>query len=341
MYFLAFLTSAILSIALTPLVRKLAIKIGAVDIPKDNRRMHKEPIPSLGGLAIYLSVIISIFLFIKDLDGELLSIVLGATVIAVSGIVDDTKGLSPKMKILFQTIASLIVIYGGVQIQFLTNPLGQSGSVLNLGLISYPVTIIWIVGMTNAVNLIDGLDELAAGVSMIASFAFAYIAFKIGYTTVAIISLIVAGSCLGFLPYNFNPAKIFMGDTGALLLGFLLSVITVEGIMKSVATIAMAVPIIILGVPIFDTAFAIIRRKISGKSISTADKGHLHHRLLALGNSQKKTVLILYGISIFFALVAIVISNCGVKVGNIITLAVAIMTIFLAYKFGMFKMQDK
>ena len=341
MYILPLLTAFVLSLIFTPIVRRIAIKTGAVDVPKDNRRMHNKPIPSIGGLAIYFAVIISVLLWAETLNREVIAIILGATVIVISGLIDDIKGLSPKKKIVFQFIASIILIIGGVQINFLTNPFGQVGSVWDLGLLSYPITIVWVVGITNAVNLIDGLDGLAAGVSAIASMCLAIIAFNFNYTLVGVISLIVSGSCLGFLPYNFNPAKIFMGDTGALLLGFLLSAITVEGIMKSVATIAMAVPIMVLGVPIFDTAFAIVRRKISGKSITSADKGHLHHRLLAQGNSQKKTVLILYGISIFFGITAIIISTCNLKIGNILTLIVFALTIIFALKFGMFTMKEK
>ncbi len=243
-----------------------------------------------GGLAIYISVIITSLIFLP-IDKTLISIIIGGTVIVIGGIIDDIRELSPRMKFLFQIIggALVLVIGGDVRIDAITNPFTKTSNLINLGIFSIPpLTMFWIVGITNTLNFIDGLDGLAAGVAMISSLSFLATASKFNYIPVIIMSSIIAGSCAGFLPYNFNPAKIFMGDTGALFLGFMLAALSIEGVMKSVATIAVVVPIIILGVPIFDTTFAIFRRLLNGRSIAEADKGHLHHRLLRMGYSQKK-----------------------------------------------------
>lgn len=329
-----FMVSVIISLVMTPIVRKLAIRIGAVDIPKDNRRVHKKPIPLIGGLAIYISVLVTFFVFF-EMDKTLISILVGGTIILISGIIDDIKGLSPKGKVVFQIISAIVLILGDVKIDAITNPFAKSGTVIPLNGFSIPLTIFWVVGITNTLNLIDGLDGLAAGVAMIASLSFFAVASKFNYISIMLISIVLSGACLGFLPYNFNPAKIFMGDTGALFLGFMLAAISIEGVMKSVATIAVVVPIIILGLPIFDTTFAIFRRLLNGKSIAEADKGHLHHRLLARGYSQKKTVLILYTISSVFGLVAIFISEANSKRAVVFSIVVFIITILLAIKMGL------
>ena len=332
--FLPFIVAVFISLFMTPVVRKLAIKIGAVDIPKDNRRVHKKPIPLIGGLAIYISIVITALLFL-EIDKTLISVLLGGTVILISGVIDDIKGLSPRGKVLFQIASAVILILGDVKIDAITNPFGKAGTVIPLNGLSIPLTIFWVVGITNTLNLIDGLDGLAAGVTLIASLSFVAVAGKFSYIPIMLMSAILAGACLGFLPYNFNPAKIFMGDTGALFLGFILAAISIEGVMKSVATIAVVVPIIILGVPIFDTTFAIFRRLLNGKSIAEADKGHLHHRLLERGYSHKKTVLILYAISATFGISAILISEANTKRAVMFSLVMLIIIFLLALKMGL------
>lgn len=341
--FWPFVVSVVISLFMTPIIRKLAIKIGAVDIPKDNRRVHKMPIPLIGGVAIYISIVLTSLIFL-EIDKTLISMIIGGSLILISGLIDDIKGLSPKGKVLFQIAAAVVLILGDVKIDAITNPFGKAGTVIPLNGLSIPLTIFWVVGITNTLNLIDGLDGLAAGVTMIASLSFFAVAGKFNYIPVMLTSAILAGACLGFLPYNFNPAKIFMGDTGALFLGFMLAAISIEGVMKSVATIAVVVPIIILGVPIFDTTFAIFRRLLNGKSIAEADKGHLHHRLLDKGYSQKKTVLILYAISAVFGICAILISEANTKRAVIFSLVVFIVVILLALKMGLLfggKKEDK
>ena len=303
-YIISFFVAAVISMFMTPISKKIAIKVGAIDIPKDERRIHKKPIPLLGGLAIYTATMISILIFLP-MNKSLLSIIIGGTIIFISGIIDDKKNLSAKTKLIFQLLAAVVLILGDVKIDFITNPFSRTSTLLYLKGFSIPLTIFWVVGITNTLNLIDGLDGLAAGV-----------ANRFGYIEITIISAILAGSCLGFLPYNFNPAKIFMGDTGALFLGFMLSVVAIEGVMKSVATIAIVVPIIILGLPIFDTTFAIFRRLLNGRPIMEADKGHLHHRLLQRGLTQRQTVLILYLISAVFGFAAVIIAKINSRQGK-------------------------
>lgn len=338
--YIPFIVSVLISLLLTPIVKRLAIKVGAVDIPKDDRRVHKKPMPLMGGLAIYISIIITSLIFLP-IDKTLISIILGGTIIVISGIIDDVKDLSPRMKLLFQIVAAIVLILGDVKIDAITNPFTKTSKLINLGVFSVPITIFWIVGITNTLNLIDGLDGLAAGVAMISSLSFLAVASKFHYIPVMIMSSIIAGGCLGFLPYNFNPAKIFMGDTGALFLGFMLAALSIEGVMKSVATIAVVVPIIILGIPIFDTTFAIFRRLLNGKSIAEADKGHLHHRLLAMGYSQKKTVLILYSISAVFGICAMLIAKANSKRGVVWSVAIFIITILLAGKMGLMTTKEE
>ncbi len=329
-----------ISFIMTPIIRRLAFKIDAIDIPKDERRVHKEPMPLLGGLAIFISVIISSLIFLP-IDKTLFSVIIGGSIIVVSGVIDDMKGLSPKKKILFQLAAGLVLVIGDVKVDFVTNPFSVNDTLIYLKWFSIPITLFWVVGITNTINLIDGLDGLAAGVAMISSFSLMLVAAKFGYGNVIILSAILGGACLGFLPYNFNPAKIFMGDTGALFLGFMLAAISIEGVMKSIATIAIIVPIIILGVPIFDTTFAIFRRLLNGQSITSADKGHLHHRLLNRGFSQRKTVLILYGISTLFGLFAVLVAKYNSHQAIYLSVVLFIAAVFLAIKMGLFRSGKK
>jgi UDP-GlcNAc:undecaprenyl-phosphate GlcNAc-1-phosphate transferase len=340
--FASFILAAAISLFTTPLAKKLAYKMGAIDIPKDDRRVHNEPMPLMGGLAIYIAFIVSCFIFLP-MNKTFLSIIIGGTLILISGIIDDIKDLSPKGKLIFQIAASLILILGDVKIDVITNPFVNSDSVIHLNGLSIPITIFWVVGVTNTLNLIDGLDGLAAGISTIASLTFVFVAKELNYIPIMIISAIVAGASFGFLSYNFHPARIFMGDTGALLLGFILAAISIEGVMKSVAAIAVIVPLIILGLPIFDTTLAIFRRFLNGKSIAEADRGHLHHKLLERGYSQQKTVLILYAISLVFSLMAILVSKVNSQRAIIFSMSVFIVAVILAVKMGLIssKGEDK
>lgn len=329
---LAFLVAFLVSILSTPIAKRIALKVGAIDIPKDNRRIHKEPIPRLGGLAIFFGFLVSFLVFSK-FNSETLGLLLGACLIIAVGFVDDIKPLSAKIKLVFQIIAALIVVYSGVEIKAITNPFAaEKITSLDFYGISIVITVLWIVGVTNAINFIDGLDGLAAGVSSIAALFLLFIGLINGKPTEVLLMAILAGSTLGFLPYNFNPAKIFMGDTGSTFLGFVLAVISIQGTMKGYAAIAILVPLMVLGLPIFDTAFAILRRMLKGKPVMQADRGHLHHRLIDAGYTQKQSVLMLYAISIILGVSALVIVQTGLGRALIIV-AVVLALIFLSLKY--------
>ena len=302
-YIITFVIAAVSSLALTPPVEWLARRIGAVAMP-DERKVHTEPVAQIGGLALYAGFLIAIAARIAvdrighpeypllPADSQLLGIVLGATVVFAVGFADDIVDLRPGVKFAGQCVGAIILVAFGVQIEFVGNPFG--GGLLYLGWLAIPLTLFWILGFTNTVNFMDGLDGLAAGVSAIAASTFFVFAFETGQSAAGILSALVAGLCVGFLWHNFHPAKIFMGDSGALFLGFVLSAIAMQGVMKSIAAIAFLVPIVIMGVPIFDTAWAIVRRWRKGQKISMADAGHIHHRLLHRGFSHRQTVLLIW-----------------------------------------------
>lgn len=316
------------SLASTPFVKVLAYKIGAIDVPKDARRVHDHPIPRLGGLAIFYGFLISILCF-ATVDTQLKGIIIGCLIIVAVGIVDDVKQLSAKVKFVLQIVTAVIVVLHGVTIKYISVPsFIVEGGILNLGFMSIPITIVWIVGVTNAVNLIDGLDGLAVGVSSIATFSLFFIAILTREFQLAVITAALAGACLGFLPYNFNPAKIFMGDTGSTFLGFMLSVICIQGLFKGYVIISFIVPFLILGLPIFDTGFAIVRRIWNKKPIMAPDRGHLHHRLMDMGFSQKQTVAILYVIASILAMSAVVVLEGGAYWAAVFVIAIVLFVIF-------------
>ncbi len=338
-YIIAFFFAFVIAFSVTPLARRLALKVGALDVPKSERKIHKNPMPYFGGIAIYIAIMACMFVFLPH-DKTNISIMIGATVLVLAGIVDDMYEMPAKIKLAFQIIAAIIAVYGGIRIYFITNPFHSAGySVLYT--LSVPITIIWIVGITNTINLIDGLDGLAAGVSGIAAISLLLTAITKGYDFIIIQCAIVAGAALGFLPHNFNPAKIFMGDTGSMLLGYMLSIVAIQGAVKSVAAITLIVPIFAIGLPILDTFFAILRRMINKKSIMEADKEHLHHQLMKKGLNQKQTVLVLYGISIFLGLTAVFISNCDTQIGVLIGVIVALLIFVLANRLNLIKKANK
>lgn len=308
---LAIVAAFFICFAATPIVKSFAQRVGALDVPKDARRMHTQPIPRLGGLAIFLGFILSVVLFAK-INMEVQGILLGCVVIVIVGVIDDIVPLPALVKFFVQIIAALIAVYHGVFINVVTNPnLWSVIEFLPLGYLSVPVTVLWIVAITNSVNLIDGLDGLAAGVSAISSFTMLIIAIVISDMNVAVIMAALAGACIGFLPYNRNPAKIFMGDTGSLLLGFVLATVSIIGLFKFYAIISFAVPFLVVGLPLFDTAFAFLRRLLSGRNPMSPDRGHFHHRLIDMGFSQKQAVAIAYAISGILGLSAVVITTNG------------------------------
>lgn len=324
----AFFAAGILSFILTPPVKRLAHRIGAIDVPKDGRRMHTTPIPRLGGLAIYLSFVI-VSLLMGQWTVQNFTILLGSAVIVFLGIFDDRKALGAKFKFGIQLLAAAIpVIFGNLRIELITNPNLLSDQLyLNFGVLSIPITIVWIVAITNAVNLLDGLDGLAVGVSAIACMTMLAVSLLIGEVPIAILLAILAGACVGFMPFNLNPASIFMGDTGSTFLGFMLATLSIQGMFKVYAIISFAVPFLILGLPIFDTAFAFTRRILSGRSPFSPDRGHVHHRLIDMGFNQKQTVAILYIISTILGLLAVVLTTSGELRAIIMVLAVLVTII--------------
>jgi len=308
---LALGSALVISFIATPVARAFAQKVGAVDVPAEARRVHDHPIPRLGGLAIFFGFILGVVLF-AQLDTQTRGILLGAVVIVIIGAVDDVTPLPAVLKLVVQIAAALIAVAFGVRIQIFSNPFFLSSSeYVDLGVFSIPITVLWIVGITNSVNLIDGLDGLAVGVSAIASMAMLVISLVLGQVNSAIILAALFGACVGFMPYNMNPARIFMGDTGALLLGYVLACVSITGLLKFYAIISFAVPLLALGLPIFDTLFAIVRRLLHGQNPMSPDRGHFHHRLIDMGLSQKQAVAVLYAISAVLGLAAVLIATSG------------------------------
>ena len=323
----AFIVSFAFTFATTPLVRRFAFKIGAIDIPKDNRRMHKKPTPRIGGLAIIFGFTVATLCFAQP-SRQLYGTHAGAAIIAVMGVIDDCKNLPAKLKFVIQIIAALVVVFAGdIKIDVFTNPnfLSDNPYWVLPEWLSVTLTVIWIVFITNAVNFIDGLDGLAAGVSAIMSISLVFISIRVGEYSIAILGIALMGSCFGFLPFNFNPAKIFMGDTGSTFLGFMLATLSIQGVFKSYAVISFAVPLLILGLPLFDALFAMIRRILRGQSPMTADRGHLHHRLVDMGFSQKQTVFILYAISGVLGITAVLLAESGVLRALLLVICVLIL----------------
>ncbi|MGG0669541.1 glycosyltransferase family 4 protein [Sporosarcina koreensis] len=323
MLFLAMAAAFIASIILTPLVIKFAFRIGAVDHP-NYRKVHASVMPRIGGMAIFGAFVIG-YLLLRPTDEHAIGILVGAVIIIITGFLDDMLEITAKAKMFGQLAAAIIVVtWGGLQIEFINLPFFGP---LDFGYLSIPITILWIVGITNAINLIDGLDGLAAGVSTIALISIAVMAMIMGEMFVVATAAILAASALGFLFYNFHPAKIFMGDTGALFLGYMISVLALLG-YKNVTMISLIIPIIILGVPISDTFFAIIRRVRMKQPISAPDKSHLHHCLLRAGFSHRQSVLIIYGLAILFGVAAVLFSQATVW-GAIVLIVVMLLAIEL------------
>jgi len=331
-YLLFFLASTTISLLITPIIRLVAKKLSILDLPSESK-IHKKPMPLLGGISIFIAFNLTIFLGIlfnfeyleKFYTSKLISIFIAQLIILGIGIYDDIKKTKPWIKFLFQIFAGSLLIVFGFGINLITNPF--TGNSVHLGFLSIPITILWVVGITNALNLVDGLDGLATGIAFIACIAIFGVSYIYQNIGIAIISLILAGSIFGFLRYNFPPAKIFLGDSGSLLLGFLLAFLSIKGFSKGPTLIVMLAPILVLGLPIMDTLLSMVRRFLKplrlvdcpsenskfrvlflrGISMFEADKDHIHHRLLKLGFSQKKVVIILYGVCVILCALAFVI----------------------------------
>ena len=321
----------LLSFAMTPIVKNFAIKVGAIDVPNDARRMHDHPIPRMGGLAIFMGFLLTVVLF-ADLGKQIQGVLLGAIIIAALGAIDDIVSLSAWTKLAGQLLAAIVAVCHGVVIHLVMNPniFSENAFILLEGL-SVPLTIIWIVGVTNAVNLIDGLDGLACGVSAIASLTMFVVALLVSESNVAVVLAALMGACLGFLPYNMNPAKIFMGDMGALLLGYVLATTSAVGMFKFYAVVTFIVPLLALALPLLDTAFAIVRRLLKGQSPFSPDRGHFHHRLVDMGLTQKQAVAIMYALSAMLGLCAVVVVSTGT-----VRICLLVLAVFVALAIGKF-----
>ncbi|MBW7475014.1 undecaprenyl/decaprenyl-phosphate alpha-N-acetylglucosaminyl 1-phosphate transferase [Paenibacillus oenotherae] len=337
LYVIGFIVSLTLAVLITPLVIKLAFKIGAIDKP-NHRKVHTRIMPRLGGLGIYAAFVGAYFAIkpfipdglLRNYDTNLINALLtGGSIIIVIGVLDDRFELSAKVKLVGQIIAASVVVLGfGVKIDLLNIPFGESMQPVAAWL-SIPLTILWIVGVTNAINLIDGLDGLAAGVSAIAIGTILVMATVMGFVPVILLSALLLGGVVGFLFFNFHPAKIFMGDTGSLFLGFSLATLSMIG-FKQVTVVSFLVPLLIIGVPLSDTFFAIVRRWVNKKPIFAPDKGHLHHCLRELGFSHRRTVLIIYAIAAFFGICAIVQSTIvQSSAANWITFVIILVLVFV------------
>lgn len=296
----AMLCAFLFAFTLTPPVRVLAFKLRAVDVPLDNRRMHSRPIPLIGGLAIYASFVLTTMLFCP-LSDELATIWIGGAVIVLLGILDDIFRLPAWLKFIVQIAVACGAVWNGTVIDHIN----LGGEYISLGIFSFPLTVFWIVGLTNAMNFIDGLDGLSCGISAISCLSMFCVLMLSGEYISAMIVALLASACFGFLPFNANPARIFMGDTGALFLGYAMAVLSVQGVFKLHAVLAFIVPLVIFALPIGDTLFAILRRVCSGKSPFAADRGHLHHKLVDMGFTQKESVKILYAICAILGLIAV------------------------------------
>lgn len=345
-YAFVLVVAAVATLVLTPIVRRISLHFGLVDTP-DSRKVHTAAISRLGGVAMFLGFVIAVGV---EALGELyfgwgralfqsgqqvVGVLLGACVIFAVGLVDDLRTLKPGPKFLGQLVAAGVVIGLGLRIEFLGNPLG--GGLIALGLAGLPITLIYIVGFTNVINLIDGLDGLAAGVSAIAALSFLVLAIQSNQLDAAALAAAVIGVCLGFLRYNFHPASIFMGDSGAMFLGFILATISLLGVMKSVAAITLVVPLLIIGVPIFDTASAIVRRLRHKRPIQEADRGHIHHRLLGRGFDQRQTVLIIYVWSAALAVGAWAMRYAPTLIKLATFVVLAVLSGFMAHWLGLFE----
>ena len=351
---IAFLLGLVTAFVVTPFSMRIAKKYGAIDVPND-RRVNKKPMPRLGGIAVIAGFFVStIYLLISmSIEGKLVlfeedmlwlklvGFFVGIIILGITCFIDDTKGIHSLTKLIVQIVAALIVVACGIRIENFEIPFLNGQAELNI-VLSYIITVCWIVGVTNAINLIDGLDGLSSGISLISCISLLIIFTLNGSPLIAIVLITALGGAIsGFLPYNFNPAKTFIGDTGSNFLGFSLAVISILGVAKTYTALVLIAPIIVLALPLFDTLFAIFRRIKNGKSLKAvfkADKGHLHHRIVAKGFAQKQAVFILYGITATFGMFAVVLLDSGVwKALSFAILVIAILAIGYKDIFGIRK----
>lgn len=299
-YFITFILAIVFSVFLTPVAITLAKRWGVLDYPGE-RRIHKAPLPRMGGAAIYVSFWLAVFLSVP-MEKKLIGLFLGSAILFVVGFYDDVKGLRPLYKLFGQIIAASVLVLFGFTVAHVTLPIiGR----IELGIFGTVFMVIWVVGLVNAVNLCDGMDGLASGICFIAALMLSWSANHIGATTQSFLMLALAGVTLGFLLFNFNPSKIILGDSGSMFLGYMIGAVSISGMLKTATVLSLVFPLLVLGIPLIDMLFAVIRRKWKGYPIVRADRGHLHHRLLDTGLNQRQAVIVLYGVSLCFGLAAI------------------------------------
>ncbi len=341
-YLLIFMTALVSSLAFTPMVRRTCERFGWFDEPKDLRRVHRAAIPRLGGVVIFLALMMSLATLLivqsfvenavtQSLRAELSKLtvaIIPAVIVFVIGVIDDLRGLPPTVKLLGQILAGVTFYMLGGRIAALSAPL--IGYIELPGAISLAITVLWVVAITNAFNLIDGIDGLATGAALFASCVMVAVSIFSGHAFVTVIALALAGSLIGFLRYNFYPASIFLGDSGSLLAGFLLATLSVQGIQKASMAVAVAIPLLAFGVPILDTTLALARRFLSKRPLFQGDREHIHHKLLARGWSQRRVALALYGVSALFGLQALLFTQVG-QVGRITGLWLVIIAVIVIF----------
>lgn len=316
-YLTLFMIALSLSLVITPILRRICERYGWVDQPHEHRRIHSRAIPRLGGVAIYISTVITLStltlfdnLVTQTLHaqrGKLLVVLFPATLLLLFGIYDDLRNTSPKLKLLAQASAGFLFYELGGRIEGLSVPF--VGSIELPHAVGLALTIVWVVGISNAFNLIDGMDGLAAGAALFASLVMLVIAFIMGNPLVIVFTLVLSGTLIGFLRYNFNPASIFLGDSGSLFVGFMLAALAVQGMQKASTAIAVAIPLMAFALPVIDTGFTVVRRLLSGRPVFQGDREHIHHMLLARGWSQRRVAFALYGVCALFGLMALLFTS--------------------------------
>lgn len=339
-FVLTFILSFALSLAIYPLVKRLAFFSNAISIPTKERHIHNKPVPLLGGLSIIFGFLVAIlgnYILNRNFiaERELLGLVCGILIIVVMGILDDIIELNPLIKVLFQIVAAVTaVLISGSRIEFFTNPNSLTSVILLNPVFSFVITIFWIVALTNAFNLVDGLDGLASGTGAICALTLFVVSLirpdaEILGSYAAIVTIALAGACLGFLPFNFNPAKIFMGESGSAFIGFTLAMVSMQGTLKSYTALSIFIPVVAFGLPLLDAFLAFVRRSIKGKPFYQGDRQHIHHKLTDdLGFSQRTTVLILYSASLILGVMSVVMARNGMK--NILVLLISMAVVLVA-----------
>lgn len=343
-YGVLFVVAAVVTIALTPLARKLAVKLDAIDYPSA-RRVNMLPIPRLGGVAIFGGILVALavvglgvhflgwenpYVPYEDMNVNYWGVLAGVIIMFLVGAIDDVVDLNAKVKLLGQIVAAVVVACSGLLLSSIHNPVGSG--YIEFGWVAYPLTVFYLVAFANVINLIDGLDGLASGITGISAATILVFAVLTDRPDAALFSVILIGVCVGFLKSNFYPASIFMGDSGALTLGFSLGLISLFAVARSALFVSLLVPILAAGVPILDTFFAIVRRKREHRPIDEADKGHIHHRLMRAGFSQRATVLIMWAWTALLALCAVVITRADNLVRIPIFIITAVVTAYAIVK---------